>query len=330
MGASCVRDCERTACVAAEECVATGPAEVPLPAVRDAGRVQSIAVPPVLNWTQALKRSANAPMESPRFEETSARLSTNRTKAGGLGSVVAGIVAGSPLPSPRPPTERASAENEGGANPSETYEGTFLGRMKHGQGRLRSGTSTYEGQFVDDLKHGVGTLSWDDGRVYRGQFGFGKFEGAGKMSWPDGRRYNGQYHEDRKHGEGVFSWMDGRRYDGQWYQGRRQGVGIYTNAKGLTRRGTWQADRPLTWDKADADVQSGSSAAPFQGATSGLASKAPPPAVRVDADDAGKPTAAEVTVQPTGVARERGVALARPALQPAEQKGIEDEVQIEA
>lgn len=134
-----------------------------------------------------------------------------------------------------------------------SYEGTYLGTMKHGYGKLRMSGSTYEGEFRDDLKSGSGVLTWDDGRQYRGQFENGVFHGQAVMTWPDGRRYRGQYADDRKHGEGTFAWADGRRYQGQWVVGKRHGVGVYTNAKGFTRTGTWQLDRPIRWEAVDAN-----------------------------------------------------------------------------
>mgnify|MGYP002803595170 FL=1 len=202
------------------------------------------AVPPVQNWFQvsSLDRTKNVPKESPRFDEVST-MATPREAIGGefrTPGPTPRLETLTVMPSPRPDEDR---------EPEVSYEGTYLGTMKHGRGRLRMQNYTYEGEFQNDMKHGLGILEWDDGRRYDGGFANNKFDGAAVMQWPDGRRYVGQYQEDRKHGHGTFSWQDGRRYEGQWVSGRRHGVGIYTNAKGFTRRGTWQQDRPIRWEE---------------------------------------------------------------------------------
>lgn len=195
-------------------------------------------VPVVPNWFQVLQPAGQRlPKESPRFDEVST-MATPRE----------GGEFRTPGPTPRPdmkPSPREEEERE----PEISYEGTYLGTMKHGRGRVRMQNYTYEGEFQNDLKHGQGVLEWDDGRRYEGGFRENKFHGAAVMQWPDGRRYVGQYAEDRKHGQGTFSWQDGRRYEGQWVSGRRHGVGVYTNAKGFTRRGSWQQDRPIRWEE---------------------------------------------------------------------------------
>eukprot|EP00930_Biecheleria_cincta_P043100 TRINITY_DN2962_c0_g1_i1.p1 TRINITY_DN2962_c0_g1~~TRINITY_DN2962_c0_g1_i1.p1 ORF type:complete len:368 (+),score=53.73 TRINITY_DN2962_c0_g1_i1:25-1128(+) len=209
-------------------------------------------VPPVSNWFQVYQRgtASDQPKESPRFEEVltgvtpSPRGGEFRTPRTAPDPRATPRESPRPLESPRPP-------DEGGKEITEEllYEGTYLGTMKHGTGRLRMQNYTYEGEFENDMKHGVGVLDWDDGRRFEGGFKYGKFHGAAVMIWPDGRKYVGQYEDDRKHGEGTFSWQDGRRYQGQWVAGKRHGVGTYTNAKGFTRRGTWQQDRPVQWDE---------------------------------------------------------------------------------
>lgn len=199
-------------------------------------------VPPVPNWFQALGHGDSSQKGSARFEEMLPRVNNAKDPCTSTAS---------PRESPRPLDESSTARGDALCKSDEiSYEGAYMGSMKHGAGRLRMGGCTYEGDFLNDLMHGNGTLSWDDGRRYRGQFESGKFHGSAVMTWSDGRRYSGQYVEDRKHGEGAFSWQDGRRYLGQWVVGKRHGVGAYTNAKGLTRTGTWQMDRPLHWDFA--------------------------------------------------------------------------------
>ncbi|CAE7746311.1 RSPH1, partial [Symbiodinium pilosum] len=213
---------------------------------RWSGKGDTTNVPPVPNWFQVYdKNKAPLPKESPRFDEVST-MATPREQVGGEFRT--------PGPTPRKDFKAresplAPALDEGRREGEMHYEGTYLGTMKHGRGRLRMPNYVYEGEFQNDLKHGIGILSWDDGRRYEGGFQQGQFHGAAVMQWPDGRRYIGQYSEDRKHGEGTFSWQDGRRYEGQWVAGKRHGVGTYTNAKGFTRRGTWQQDRPIKWEE---------------------------------------------------------------------------------
>ncbi|CAJ1376596.1 unnamed protein product, partial [Effrenium voratum] len=195
---------------------------------------------------QVYDKSKSIPKESPRFDEVS---TTATPRDGGEFRT--------PGPTPRVDGVKLSAREvpppavEEDKRDEISYEGTYLGTMKHGRGRLRMRTYTYEGEFQNDMKHGLGALEWDDGRRYEGGFRNGKFHGAAVMQWPDGRRYVGQYAEDRKHGDGTFSWQDGRRYEGQWVAGKRHGIGTYTNAKGFTRRGTWQQDRPIKWEEPD-------------------------------------------------------------------------------
>jgi len=204
-------------------------------------------VPIVSNWSKALGRSARPEQtETPRSDDLqSARssprhpLETPRSEVGGefrTPRASSSSAPASPRPAPRTDYQEIS------------YEGMYLGTMKHGKGKLRMVAANYEGQFQDDMKHGQGTMSWDDGREYQGQFANDMFSGKATMTWPDGRMYVGLYESDQKHGEGTFAWLDGRRYQGQWMGGRRHGLGIYTNAKAATRRGIWANDRPVQWE----------------------------------------------------------------------------------
>mmetsp|Transcript_22275 Transcript_22275/g.63930 ORF Transcript_22275/g.63930 Transcript_22275/m.63930 type:complete len:363 (+) Transcript_22275:122-1210(+) len=274
IGSMCVRDCVRstheiadddvsvntsTAAFPSSEPRAALGARAPLMAIGASGGEGGLggAVPPVPNWSQVLRDADNASAagargggsrwsgrgggtdvakETPRFDEVRA---SPRTSTETPRDAVGGEFK-TPRPTPRDP--------QLGEGNEISYEGMYLGAMKHGQGKLRMTSSTYEGEFQNDVKHGLGKLTWDDGRRYHGGFQHDKFHGHAVMTWPDGRKYTGNYADDRKHGEGTFSWQDGRRYAGQWVQGKRHGVGVYTNAKGLTRRGTWQLDRPLAWE----------------------------------------------------------------------------------
>lgn len=193
-------------------------------------------VPPLPNWLHRVQQNKGqeALQDTPRFNDLlPSPLQTGPSSAW------------TPRESPRPGSEEMIA----GARAVEvSYEGPYLGKMKHGRGKLRMTECTYTGDFWHDQRHGQGELHWDDGRVYKGQFENGQFHGLASMTWSDGRSYVGAYADDRKHGEGTFLWNDGRRYAGQWDAGKRHGIGVYTNAKGLTRRGTWTMDRPVEWE----------------------------------------------------------------------------------
>lgn len=256
MASACVRDCVRSSHEHASEDLLHGPQRLPGLSSSSSPNPggDDIKVPPVPNWWQVLKDGTKKEVqkETPRFDEVlqSPRpgcMSDQMTPRGDIGGefrTPGPTPRDSPRPNDDPPPSARGTSNE------ISYEGTYLGTMKHGTGRLRMNACTYEGDFLNDCKHGNGVLVWDDGRQYRGQFEYGKFHGSALMTWPDGRKYSGQYAEDRKHGEGTFSWQDGRRYQGQWVCGKRHGVGVYTNAKGLTRRGLWQMDRPMHWEVA--------------------------------------------------------------------------------
>mmetsp|Transcript_7465 Transcript_7465/g.21231 ORF Transcript_7465/g.21231 Transcript_7465/m.21231 type:complete len:363 (-) Transcript_7465:37-1125(-) len=268
LGSTCVRDCVRSAHEGADDELlpvssALSSSSLPRtiePPIRQLGHFISPGtatgvVPPVANWAQVLHTSgdrsggnrrdgvgfAAAPKETPRFDEVRASPRSPKEQATPRDTV------GGEFRTPRrSPRDTASLED---AKVDEiSYEGMYLGTLKHGHGKLRMAGSTYDGEFQSDQKHGLGILTWDDGRQYRGGFISDKFHGHAVMTWPDGRSYIGNYEDDRKHGAGTFSWQDGRRYEGQWFHGKRHGVGTYTNAKGLTRRGTWQLDRPITWE----------------------------------------------------------------------------------
>lgn len=271
LASSCVRDCVRSSHEYAAEDLLHVSSEPPglassgsrppgapvaksgdtLATPRDTTAASGV-VPPVPNWFQVLqngRQNRETPQETPRFDEVSQSPRVpNDTPRGNVGGEFR-------TPGPTPRDSPRTSEGQAVAKTDEvSYEGMYLGTMKHGQGKLRMTNSTYQGDFQNDVKHGQGALTWDDGRQYRGGFENDKFHGHAVMTWPDGRRYTGNYADDRKHGEGTFSWQDGRRYQGQWVAGKRHGTGVYTNAKGLTRRGNWQMDRPIQWEAPGAEL----------------------------------------------------------------------------
>lgn len=276
LASSCVRDCVRTTHEYAGEAADPGTKDLLSISVEPPGMATgsgsragagattggtdapgSSAVPPVPNWFQVLHdgRRNKEVAGTPRFDEATPRVpdgqATPHEAIGG--EFRTPRLGATPRDSPR---TSEGVNGDGGKIIDEvSYEGTYLGTMKHGTGTLRMTSSLYRGSFENDSKHGQGVLTWDDGRRYRGGFQSDKFHGMATMLWPDGRKYSGLYKDDRKHGDGVFTWQDGRRYDGQWVGGKRHGIGTYTNAKGVTRRGTWQLDRPIMWESPGAELQ---------------------------------------------------------------------------
>ncbi|CAK0883557.1 unnamed protein product, partial [Prorocentrum cordatum] len=213
MGAAafaCVHDCVRSGHEGAVE-VAGTPGR---PSSSSAPAGDGSEVPPVPHWWQALK---DPPRPRPRPQPR------------GLGAARGGLGPG--LWTRGAPSARPGEEAQRGGAAEVSYEGGYLGALRHGTGVLKMVGSTYDGEFASNMKHGNGVLTWDDQRQYRGQFEEDRFHGFAVMTWPDGRRYTGQYQDDRKHGKGTFSWTDGRRYEGEWVGGKRHGVGVYTNAK---------------------------------------------------------------------------------------------------
>merc|ERR1719476_390093 len=144
-------------------------------------------VPPLPNWLHRLQHKGlpeggqdeEVLQETPRFDDLLA--TPRQTNPPAIQT---------PKESPRPGSEEMIA----GARAMEvSYDGAYLGTMKHGRGKLRMTECTYAGDFRHDQRHGHGELRWDDGRVYKGQFENSKFHGVAAMTWPDGRSYAGFY-----------------------------------------------------------------------------------------------------------------------------------------
>lgn len=105
-----------------------------------------------------------------------------------------------------------------------TYEGTWKGTKRHGQGKWRHAEGDeYEGQYEDNKEHGWGVYSFSTkGKKYCGQwrggqmFGFGVylFSGDGK------ERYEGYYVDDKKHGRGLYTYSNGTCKFQAWEAGK--------------------------------------------------------------------------------------------------------------
>mmetsp|Transcript_33844 Transcript_33844/g.105108 ORF Transcript_33844/g.105108 Transcript_33844/m.105108 type:complete len:527 (+) Transcript_33844:96-1676(+) len=129
-----------------------------------------------------------------------------------------------------------------------TYEGQFLGRDRHGWGKITwASGDCYEGQFQCSAMHGQGALRWDTGVAYSGQWQSNELGPAGTMKWPDGRQYRGHFLDGEKHGEGRLTWPDGRSYTGQWSGGLQDGYGFIAARKGPSNLSQWEGGGLVRW-----------------------------------------------------------------------------------
>lgn len=146
-----------------------------------------------------------------------------------------------------------------------TYDGLWLGHMRHGYGvqRWMSG-ALYEGEWQKSHASGKGRFTHESGDTYIGEWkmsqpsglgvsmrGNGAFysgqlvedlqEGVGIEVSEDGACYEGSFWRGKKHGVGKYTWPDGSIYYGAWNLNRIEGPGVYTGVDGKCFRGQWQA-----------------------------------------------------------------------------------------
>ncbi|XP_046329297.1 MORN repeat-containing protein 1-like isoform X1 [Haliotis rufescens] len=106
------------------------------------------------------------------------------------------------------------------------FEGEWAHNRKQGFGVLKTGeNSTYEGDFVGSMRHGDGTMIYDgvykasNGDRYDGNWVMDKRQGQGHLICRDGTEYEGQWLNDMFHGEGKMTHASGIIYEGQWVNG---------------------------------------------------------------------------------------------------------------
>ncbi|XP_046543654.1 MORN repeat-containing protein 1-like isoform X2 [Haliotis rubra] len=106
------------------------------------------------------------------------------------------------------------------------FEGEWAHNRKQGYGVLKTGeNSTYEGEFVGSMRHGDGTMIYNgvykasNGDRYTGNWVMDKRQGQGHLICQDGTEYEGQWLNDMFHGEGKMVHASGIIYEGQWVNG---------------------------------------------------------------------------------------------------------------
>uniref|UniRef100_A0A383V7D2 MORN repeat-containing protein n=1 Tax=Tetradesmus obliquus TaxID=3088 RepID=A0A383V7D2_TETOB len=114
----------------------------------------------------------------------------------------------------------------GTKQPVETYDGSFKGTQKHGQGvGVLEGAWVYRGAWRKGVRWGSGSCSYVDGSIYEGQWKGDQRSGSGTLKRPDGYCYTGEWLADRQHGTGKARYANGDKYVGHWQLGKRHGQG---------------------------------------------------------------------------------------------------------
>lgn len=107
-----------------------------------------------------------------------------------------------------------------------TYEGTWKGTKRHGQGKWKHPEGDeYEGQYEDNKEHGWGVYSFSGkGKKYCGQWAQGQMHGFGVYLFTsDGKeRFEGYYKDDKKHGKGLYTFANGSSKFQTWNNGQLQ------------------------------------------------------------------------------------------------------------
>lgn len=107
-----------------------------------------------------------------------------------------------------------------------TYEGTWKGTKRHGQGKWKHPEGDeYEGQYEDNKEHGWGVYSFSGkGKKYCGQWATGQMHGFGVYLFSaDGKeRFEGYYKDDKKHGKGLYTFANGSCKFQTWNSGQLQ------------------------------------------------------------------------------------------------------------
>jgi len=265
MGASCVRDCERTAHEYATEDV--NPSQHGQPGFGNASpvppsvpnmKVGLVFSSPVaaLGLTQNGAQGGMAQggagqswnevsggVQTPRFddvfvtprggrgpEQPQSGFSTPRGQTGPATSSTMtprGQVGGDFL------TPRAGQPGDGSKNEGPSNELAGAGGASD---------MCYVGSYRGAMKHGVGRLTVN-GSTYEGDFFSDLKHGTGVLTWDDGRQYCGQFAHGKFHGTAVMTWPDGRRYNGQYVEDRKHGEGTFSWQDGRRYKGQWIAGK---------------------------------------------------------------------------------------
>ncbi|WP_020603045.1 hypothetical protein [Spirosoma spitsbergense] len=111
----------------------------------------------------------------------------------------------------------------------QTYEGSFVGGKRQGQGKCTFGPRALRGSGIDSY----------DGRWQNDGFV------SGKIAFVDGRVYNGPWAEQPHGANGTMVYQDGTKYSGSWEKGKRHGFGCITDEATKKKMcGAWVNDVP--------------------------------------------------------------------------------------
>lgn len=123
------------------------------------------------------------------------------------------------------------------------YTGSFLGKKRHGQGRMDYPSGAfYEGEWRDNKRHGHGKYDYSDGRLFEGEWRR-NLKYFGKFVYRNGNSYEGMWKGNMKHGQGRFTWKATNEcYEGEFDQGKKHGPGEYRYPDGRVERGSYRED----------------------------------------------------------------------------------------
>ena len=104
------------------------------------------------------------------------------------------------------------------------YLGTFINGQKSGNGvqTYMANNNTYEGEWLGDMKHGKGVFSYTDGSSYQGLF-FKNEKESGVLEMANGNEYAGGFKDDLFDGYSLLKYSNGDQYCGDFLNGKRNG-----------------------------------------------------------------------------------------------------------
>jgi hypothetical protein len=101
--------------------------------------------------------------------------------------------------------------------------------------------ATYEGEWLGGLRHGQGTMQWPDGTIFTGTWQYNAVYGEGMIKEIDCQgedEYHGHWHNNMFHGKGIYVNKDGR-FEGTWFKGKENGQGKMTWSNGSCFEGNY-------------------------------------------------------------------------------------------
>lgn len=98
--------------------------------------------------------------------------------------------------------------------------------------RYRTSGATYEGQWLGGLRHGRGMMYFKDGSTYEGTWYIGFAHGYGKYTQVKGESYEGEWANNMYHGKGISTHVNFFVYNGMFRKGIMEGTGKETYPDG--------------------------------------------------------------------------------------------------